>query len=91
MPPKAKDKKEEVSESELPELSTMICRLNILTKQPNIEKFLASISKTLRPYYKFITRANIVEFAKEKQLYLDPATMTDKQKKDPALADIPKE
>ena len=91
MPPKAKAVKEEVLDSELPDIKTTICRLNMHIKQNNIQKFLASLSKTQRLYYKIISRKDIVDFAKEKALYLDPATMTDKQKKDPAFADVPKE
>lgn len=91
MPPKAKDKKEEVADSDLPEIKSTICRLNMHTKDKNVQKFVTSIQKTQRLYYKIITRKDIIEYAKEKSLYLDPATMTDKQKKDPALADVPKE
>lgn len=31
---------------------------------------------------KFISRQDIIDHAKEKSMYVDPATLTDKQKKD---------
>jgi hypothetical protein len=86
-----KDKKEDFNEADLPEITPQICHLNILTKDSNIEKFLTSIKNTQRTFYKLVSRKEIVDFAKEKQLFIDPATMTDKQKKDPAFLDIPKE
>jgi hypothetical protein len=44
-----------------------------------------------RDFQRNITRTDVINFAKEKQMYIDPATMTDKQKKDKTLADIPQE
>ena len=86
-----KDKKEDFNEADLPEITSQICHLNILTKETNIEKLLTSIKNTQRTFYKLVNRKEIVDFAKEKQLFIDPAQMTDKQKKDPAFTDIPKE
>ncbi len=39
-------------------------------------------------FFSVITRADIIEHAKEKGLYLDPENLTEKQKKDKNLADV---
>ena len=74
---KGKNKNEEVTDlQDLPEWASMICRLNVLHKDANLQRQLTSVNKTQRNYLKFIKRNEIIEFAKEKGLYIDPATIS---------------
>lgn len=40
------------------------------------------MQKNSKSFQKNITRENIINFAKEKGMYVDPSALTDKQKKD---------
>jgi hypothetical protein len=87
MPPKKKQE-EEIDINTLPPWQALICSLNFETKKSRADKFLQRLH-TQFSFQKNISRNDIINFAKDKGMYTDPATLTDKQKKDPKfMADI---
>ncbi|CAD8207264.1 unnamed protein product [Paramecium octaurelia] len=77
MPPK----KDEVDLNALPPLKHLCVGIRIEAGKARAAK-LVSLLKETKSFQKNITREEIINFCKEKQLYVDPATLTDKQKKD---------
>ncbi|CAD8197924.1 unnamed protein product [Paramecium octaurelia] len=78
MPPK----KEEIDLNALPPLKHLCVSIRIEAAKSRATKLL-NLLKTCKSFQKNIQRDEILAFCKEKQLYVDPATLTDKQKKDP--------
>lgn len=86
-----KKKDEEIDINLLPpwmNLKTMLLFNCPKNKADLVNKFLQDRP---REYQKQISKTDVINLAKEKQMYIDPLTMTDKQKKDKTLADIPTE
>ena len=87
MPPKKKD--EEIDLSTLPPWMPVLCLLNYQLPKVRAAALTDILVNRPKDYQRNITRAEIINFAKEKGMYLDPTTINDKQKKDKAAADIP--
>ena len=80
-------KREELDVSTLPEVPTLVCSLNWLTKDSNAKRSKEAIMKTKRLDFLVVTRDDVKTFAKDKGLYL-PA---DDKKKDKGTENLPKE
>lgn len=76
MPPK----KDEIDVNALPPLKHLCVGVRIESAKGRAAK-LNNLLKECKSFQKNITRDEIIAFCKEKQLYVDPATLTDKQKK----------
>jgi hypothetical protein len=83
MPPKKKE--EEVDLATLPPCKSVGVQLAYQGKKPRADKLFELIRTRPFKFERVVTRAEIIEHAKEKGFYTDPATLTDKQKKDPKV------
>jgi hypothetical protein len=52
-------------------------------KKARAEKLVHDLSKNAVSFQKTIQKEDLINYAKEKGLYVDPNTLNDKQKKDP--------
>ena len=80
MPPKKKD--EEVDLASLPPWLRVICAFSLNMKRTHALKLLEKMRTAPKSFQKTIHRDEIVAYAKDKGLYVDPAALTEKQKKD---------
>lgn len=76
MPPK----KDEIDLNALPPLKHLCVGIRIEAGKARTAK-LQNLLKECKSFQKNVTRDEIIAFCKERQLYVDPATLTDKQKK----------
>lgn len=81
MPPKKKE--EEIDLASLPEVQSMNVVVLVRGKKSRAEDILRNIHKEAEKYLFRVKKNEVLEHAKEKNIYVDPATLTDKQKKDP--------
>lgn len=81
MPPKKKE--EEIDLSTLPELKTLSALILIRGKKGRAQQLLQRIYKEADKTMSRVKRSEILDHAKEKGIYVDPSSLTDKQKKDP--------
>ena len=89
MPPK---KKEEIDISQLPPFTFNLLTLQSLLHPSRTTKLLAHLRSSALSFLRFLSREDIIQTCKEKQLYVDPNSLTEKQKKDPkALSELPVE
>ena len=89
MPPKKKD--EEIDPALLPPWLGMIVRFSYECSIENSEKVQEALTNANFEAKKVITRNDIINYGKEKGLYVDPNQLTEKQKKDKNIAEIPTE
>lgn len=82
MPPKKKDKDDEIDLSTLPPWLHVICAFSLNMKKTRAFKLIEKLRHNPKSFQKSIHREDIIAFAKEKGYYTDPNTLTDKQKKD---------
>lgn len=73
MPPK----KEEIDLNALPPLKHLCVSIRIEAAKSRATKLL-NLLKSCKSFQKNIQRDEIIAFCKEKQLYIDPTTLTDK-------------
>lgn len=83
MPPKKAGKEDDVDLSTLPPWLHVICAFSLNMKKTRAQKLLEKLRTAPKSFQKTVHRDDIVNFAKEKGLYVDPNALTDKQKKDP--------
>lgn len=88
---KSKKKDEDIDISTLPPWFPIACNLNFGTSKERSAKLIKALQTSTYETKKFITREEIINYGKEKNLYLDPITQADKLKKDKAAAEIPTE
>ena len=81
MPPK-KAKDDEVDLASLPPWLHVICAFSLHMKRTRAQKLFEKLRATPKSFQKTIHRDDIIAFAKDKGLYVDPNTLSDKQKKD---------
>ena len=89
MPPKKKD--EDIDPATLPPWLPVSVRLNYECSKDNAVRISEIINSANFEIKKVITRNDIINYGKEKGLYIDPSQMTEKQKKDKNFAEIPTE
>ena len=80
MPPKKKD--EEIDIASLPPWLHVICGFSLNMKKTRAQKLLEKMRAVPKSFQRTIHREEIIAYAKEKGLYVDPNALTDKQKKD---------
>ena len=80
MPPKKKD--EEIDIASLPPWLHVICGFSLNMKKTRAQKMLEKMRAVPKSFQRTIHREEIIAYAKEKGLYVDPNALTDKQKKD---------
>lgn len=80
MPPKKKE--EEIDLATLPPWTSKNAMVVCSGLKGRSTTILEVLKKEANKYVKFVSRNDIVEHAKEKSMYVDPNTLTDKQKKD---------
>ena len=91
MPPK-KIEKEEIDISTLPPWQSILVTFAFLQKKGRAEKIIDLLLNKPKSFQKNISRIDIINFAKEKGLYVDPNNLTEKQKKDAKImAELPLE
>lgn len=81
MPPKKKE--EEIDLSTLPECKSLNIFLYAKGKKERAKKLLSKIDNKFEKIIFHVKKAAILDHAKEKGIYIDPESLTDKQKKDP--------
>lgn len=86
-----KKKDEEIDVSLLPPWQSVTARLNFECSKDNAEKISELIYNANFEAKRLITRNDIINYGKEKMMYVDPNQLTDKQKKDKNIAEIPTE
>lgn len=89
MPPKKKE--EEIDPALLPPWLGMIVRFSYECSIENSQKIEETLNNANYEAKKIISRNDLITYGKEKALYVDPNQLTEKQKKDKNLADIPTE
>lgn len=82
MPPKKKDKDDEVDLSTLPSWLHIICAFSLNMKKSRAFKLMEKLRTQPKSFQKTIHRDDIINFAKEKGYYTDLNALTEKQKKD---------
>ncbi|KRX02221.1 hypothetical protein PPERSA_04843 [Pseudocohnilembus persalinus] len=81
MPPKKKQE-EEIDISQLPEWFAINCVFKFESKKERADKLIKQISEKPLSFQKNISKNDVIQFATEKGIYVDPNTLTEKQKKD---------
>ncbi len=89
MPPKKKD--EEIDLSTLPPWLSVVINLKMDISDERQKYIEERLQNLIKESLRIISRDDIVNYAVEKGLYINPEMMTDKQKKDKGTADIPTE
>ena len=89
MPPKKKD--EDIDPATLPPWLPVSVRLNLECSKDNATKISDIVNNANFEIKKIISRNDIINYGKEKGMYIDPSQMTEKQKKDKNFAEIPTE
>lgn len=80
MPPKKKE--EEIDLATLPPWVSRNAMLVCSGMKGRANTILDMLKKEPNKYVRYVSRNDIVDHAKEKGMYVDPSTLTDKQKKD---------
>jgi hypothetical protein len=89
MPPKKKD--EDIDPALLPSWQSVVVRMNFECSKDNADKVADLIHQSNFEIKKIISRAELIAYGKEKMMYVDPTQLTDKQKKDKNIAEVPTE
>lgn len=82
MPPKKNNKDDEVDLASLPPWLHVVCSFSLHMKFTRAQKLFAKLRSTPKSFQKTIHRDDIIAYAKDKGFYVDPNTLSDKQKKD---------
>ena len=78
-----KKKEEEIDINSLPPCATLNALFLCRGRKERANNLLELLHKTGEKYITKVTKAEVLEHAKEKNIYIDPNSLTDKQKKDP--------
>ena len=82
--------KNDIPEDLLPNMNFLILRLN-LPQTPSANQKILQIFSRFESTYQCLTKADILIQAQTDKLYVNPSSMTEKDKKDKSLMNIPKQ
>ncbi len=80
-----KKKEEEVDLATLPECRSLNAIILVRARKERALALLQRIQKECEKWIDRLKRSEVIDHAKEKGLYIDPSSLTEKQKKDPKL------
>lgn len=86
---KGRKNNDDIDVSILPPWFPLAVSLNFGTSKERAAKIIKSLQSSSYEPKKFITREEVINYGKEKQLYVDPTQVNEKQKKGPAGPEVP--